>query len=388
MTMGCAALIVAAGRGSRFGGDIPKQYTMLAGQAVLGHTIQAFVSHPRVDAVRVVVHPDDESLYKAAIRTLNLLPPTAGGASRQESVRLGLESLEQLAPETVLIHDVARPFVTSKIISSVLDGLEVVQGAIPAVAVRDTLKRGKVGGLITETVDRRTLWQAQTPQGFRYREILAAHRQLAGKDLTDDAAVGEQAGLDVVMVNGDENNFKVTTMNDLVRAEAMFIQATRTRTGTGFDVHRFGSGDHVMLCGVIIPHDTGVEGHSDADVAFHALTDALLGAIGDGDIGSHFPPSDPKWSGVDSATFVAHAGRLISDREGEINNVDVTIICERPKVGPHREAMRQRIATVLQIPVDCVSVKATTTESLGFTGRQEGIAAQAVATIQIPFAPR
>lgn len=381
---GCAALIVAAGRGSRFGGDIPKQYTMLAGQAVLGRTVQAFLSHPRVDMVRVVIHPDDEPLYTAAIGSLDLLPPTPGGASRQDSVRLGLESLEQLAPETVLIHDAARPFVTSEIISGVLDGLTVAHGAIPAVAVRDTLKRGEAGGRITETVDRRALWQAQTPQGFRYPEILTAHRLLAGNELTDDAAVGEQADLNVILVDGDENNFKVTAMNDLARAETMLAQAAETRTGMGFDVHRFGSGDHVMLCGVAVPHEAGLEGHSDADVAFHALTDALLGAIGDGDIGSHFPPSDPAWRGVASDTFVAHAGRLINDRGGQINNVDVTIICERPKIGPHREAMRDQIATVLRIPVDRVSVKATTTERLGFTGRQEGIAAQAVATVQIP----
>lgn len=383
---GCAALIVAAGRGARFGGDIPKQYATLAGKIVLGHTIEAFVTHPRVDAVRVVVHPDDDPLYKSAVGDLKLLPPVAGGASRQDSVRMGLESLEPLAPEKVLIHDAARPLVTSKVISDVLDGLKLAQGAVPAVAVRDTLKRGDAERFITETVDRLDLWHAQTPQGFRYRDILRAHRRLVGKSLTDDAAVGETSGLSVVLVDGDENNFKVTTMQDLSRAEAMLAHRTRTRTGTGFDVHRFKSGDQVKLCGVVIPHEAGLEGHSDADVAFHALSDALLGAIGDGDIGSHFPPSDPRWAGVESDTFLAHARQLIIERGGHITNVDITIICERPKVGPHRQVMRQRTATVLQIPVDCVSVKATTTEGLGFTGRREGIAAQAVATVQVPFA--
>jgi 2-C-methyl-D-erythritol 4-phosphate cytidylyltransferase/2-C-methyl-D-erythritol 2,4-cyclodiphosphate synthase len=325
-------------------------------------------------------------LYEDAIGSLDLLPPTRGGPSRQDSVRLGLESLEPLAPETVLIHDAARPFVSSQIITSVLEGLTVAHGAIPAVPVRDSLKRGDAGGRITATVDRSALWQAQTPQGFRFPEIMTAHRLLAGNDLTDDAAICELADLNVILVSGDENNFKVTAMNDLARAEALLAKAAQTRTGMGFDVHRFGLGDHVLLCGVAIPHDAGLDGQSDADVALHALTDALLGAIGDGDIGSHFPPSDPTWRGVASDAFVAHAGRLITDRGGQISNVDVTIICERPTIGPHREAMRDQIAMVLRIPVDRVSVKATTTERLGFTGRQEGIAAQAIATVQIPLA--
>ncbi len=385
---GCAALIVAAGRGSRFGGDIPKQYTMLAGRSVLARTVQAFLSHPRVEAVRVVIHPDDDSLYAAAIGSLDLLPPVPGGASRQESVRLGLESLKDISPEKVLIHDAARPFVGMDTISRVLKGLKAADGAIPAVAVRDTLKRADAGGNIIGTVDRRALWQAQTPQGFRYPEILNAHRLSIGKELTDDAAVGEHADLNVILVEGDEDNFKVTAMTDLARAETMLARNLETRTGMGFDVHRFASGSHVLLCGVAVPHDAGLEGHSDADVALHALTDALLGAIGEGDIGSHFPPNDPAWCGVASETFVAHARRLIDDRRGHINNVDVTIICERPKVGPHRETMRAKIATVLRISLDRVSVKATTTERLGFTGRQEGIAAQAIATIQLPMGPR
>lgn len=383
---GCAALIVAAGRGSRFGGEIPKQYAKLAGQAVLGWTIRAFSSHPGVNMIRVVIHPDDEPLYRKAAGSLDLLPPTHGGASRQDSVLMGLESLEQLAPDTVLIHDAARPFVTSETISNVLDGLRVARGAVPAVSVRDTLKRGNVGEKISETVDRHALWQAQTPQGFRYTAILDAHRRIAGSELTDDAAVGEQAGLDVILVEGDENNFKVTAMNDLTRAETILARTAETRTGMGFDAHRFGSGDHVILCGVAIPHDNGLQGHSDADVAFHAITDALLGATGNGDIGYHFPPSDPAWSGANSETFVAHAARLIGDLGGRIINVDVTVICERPKIGPHRTAMRERIGAVLRMPVDRISVKATTTERLGFTGRGEGIAAQAVATVQIPTA--
>jgi len=385
---GCIALIVAAGRGSRFGGNLPKQYTMLAGQPILVRTVEAFLSHPDVDWVRVVIHPNDEELYRAAVGSLQLLPPTPGGTSRQESVLLGLESLESLAPETVLIHDAARPFVNSDMISRVLEGLRTAHGAIPAVAVRDTLKRGEPDGRIAGTVDRSTLWQAQTPQGFCYLKILNAHRRLAGSELTDDAAVGEHADLNIILVDGDENNFKVTAMNDLARAETMLAHSVATRTGIGFDVHRFGPGNHVTLCGVAIPYKFGLEGHSDADVAFHALTDALLGAIGHGDIGDHFPPSDPQWSGAESHAFVAHAGRLVEECGGRINNVDLTIICERPKIGPHREAMREQISSVLGIPVNRISVKATTTERLGFTGRQEGIAAQAVATVNGPLDPQ
>jgi 2-C-methyl-D-erythritol 4-phosphate cytidylyltransferase/2-C-methyl-D-erythritol 2,4-cyclodiphosphate synthase len=296
-----------------------------------------------------------------------------------------LESLADWTPKTVLIHDAARPFVTQELISRVLLAVQSTPGAVPAVPVRDTLKQGtsEDGGLIAATVDRSALWRVQTPQAFRYPEILAAHRRFAGATLTDDAAVAEQAGLAVTLVPGDEDNFKVTTREDFNRAELLLTANHEIRTGIGFDVHRFGTGDHVVLCGVAIPHEAGLEGHSDADVGFHALTDALLGAIGAGDIGSHFPPSDPQWRGAPSEIFLRHAGDLVAEAGGKISNVDVTVICERPKIGPHRHAMCERIADILALPAMRVSVKGTTTERLGFTGRGEGIAAQAIATVRI-----
>lgn len=380
---GCVALIVGAGRGVRFGGEIPKQYLDLGGRMVLRHSLERFLTHPGVDAVRAVIHADDRDLYDAAASGLDLLDPIGGGATRQDSVRLGLESLETLAPETVLIHDAARPFVNSRMISRVIDALDLNIGAIPAMPVQDTLKRG-VNGLISATVDRADLWRAQTPQGFRFTEILEAHRRFAGENLTDDAALAEKAGLDVALVAGGEDNVKVTTADDLERANARST-AGEFRTGTGFDVHRFAEGDHVMLCGVRIPHTAGLSGHSDADVGLHALTDALLGAVAEGDIGSHFPPSDERWRGADSAVFLKAAGDMVAARGGRIVNLDVTLICENPKVGPHRDTLRIRIAEILGIEAGRVSVKGTTTERLGFPGRGEGIAAQAAATICLPI---
>lgn len=379
---GCIALIVAAGRGNRFGGEVPKQYLSLAGKPVLRHSVERFLAHPGVDAVRVVIHAADRDLYDAAVAGLDLLEPIGGGAERQDSVRLGLESLTAMEPEKVLIHDAARPFADDGLIARVVAALDVRAGAIPAVPVHDTLKRGETG-LIAGTVDRAGLWRAQTPQGFRFSEILDAHRRFAGETLTDDAALAERAGFAVALVDGSEDNVKVTTPDDMTRAETR-LGATEYRTGTGFDVHRFAAGDHVVLCGVSIPHEATLSGHSDADVGLHALTDALFGAIGDGDIGSHFPPSDEQWRGADSALFLKAAGDCVAARGGSIVNVDVTLICERPKVGPHREAMRARIAETLSIAVERVSVKGTTTERLGFTGRGEGIAAQASATVRLP----
>jgi 2-C-methyl-D-erythritol 4-phosphate cytidylyltransferase / 2-C-methyl-D-erythritol 2,4-cyclodiphosphate synthase len=378
-------LVVAAGRGARFGGGIPKQYRRLGGEVLLRRTLLPFVGHPQVHAVRAIIHPEDRELYDAASNGLNLMDPALGGDSRQESVRRGLESCADYAPETVLVHDAARPFVTQELVSRVLSALQSAPGAVPAMPVRDTLKQGtsEDGGLIAATVDRSALWRAQTPQGFRYPEILAAHRRFAGATLTDDAAVAEQAGLAVTLVPGDEDNFKVTTPDDFNRAELFLTAHHEIRTGIGFDVHRFGAGDHVVLCGVAIPYEAGLEGHSDADVGFHALTDALLGAIGAGDIGSHFPPSDPQWRGAPSEVFLRHASELVAEAGGKISNVDVTVICERPKIGPHRHAMRERIAGILALPPTRVSVKGTTTERLGFTGRGEGIAAQAIATVRV-----
>lgn len=381
-----AALIVAGGRGVRAGGEVAKQYRRLGGALVLRRSVLAFLAHPGVDAVRVVIHPDDRALYDQAVEGLNLLAAVQGGAVRQESARLGLESLVDLDPASVLIHDAARPFVTRDVISRVLGALETAPGAIPALAVVDTLKRETAGPagepLVGGTVERAGLWRAQTPQGFRFRPILEAHRRSAGQELTDDAAIAEAAGLAVALVEGDEDNVKLTTPEDFGRAERL-VGAFETRVGTGFDVHRFGPGESVMLCGVAVPHDRGLEGHSDADVGLHALTDALLGAIAAGDIGSHFPPSEPKWRGAASHLFVRHAAALVRAAGGTIVNADVTLICERPKVGPHRQAMAAAVAEMLGVETVQVGIKATTTEGLGFTGRREGIAAQAVVSVRV-----
>ncbi|MGF1592020.1 MAG: bifunctional 2-C-methyl-D-erythritol 4-phosphate cytidylyltransferase/2-C-methyl-D-erythritol 2,4-cyclodiphosphate synthase [Kiloniellaceae bacterium] len=386
-----AVLIVAAGRGQRFGGSLPKQYATLAGVPLLRHSLRAFLEHPRVGQVRAVIHPDDRDLYDAAAAglapELGLAGPVAGGRSRQESVLRGLESLETLesgVPARVLIHDGARPFVSAAVIDRVLAALEANAGAIAALPVVDTLKQ-EAAGKIAGTRDRSGLWAAQTPQGFRFAEILAAHRAAAGEELTDDAAVAERAGLAVALVEGSRENMKVTSQDDLRAAERWLRGAQEeTRVGQGFDVHAFGPGDHVTLCGVRIAHDAGLAGHSDADVGLHALTDAILGALGAGDIGSHFPPSDPQWKGADSGRFLVHARDLVTAQGGRLLHLDVTLICERPKIGPHREAMVARIAELLDLPAARISVKATTTEKLGFTGRGEGIAAQAVATVALP----
>jgi 2-C-methyl-D-erythritol 4-phosphate cytidylyltransferase/2-C-methyl-D-erythritol 2,4-cyclodiphosphate synthase len=384
---GVAAIIVAAGRGTRFGAPLPKQYLPLGGVPLLRRTLEAFACHPSIDLVRAVIHPDDRERYDAAAAGLGLLPPVAGGATRQDSVRNGLESLATGSPpERVLIHDAARPFAAAALIGDVVAALDEAPGAIAAIPIRDTVKRAAGGGNIVETLDRSALWRAQTPQGFRFADILAAHRDAAGSDLPDDAAVAERAGLGVRLVPASEENFKVTTSEDLDRAERLL--ATRLgdiRTGQGFDVHAFGPGDHLWLCGLSVPHERGLVGHSDADVGLHALTDALLGAIGAGDIGVHFPPSDPQWRGAPSHRFLRHALELVRAMGGMVAHVDVTIICERPKVGPHRAAMAARIAEILQLERGRVSVKATTTERLGFAGRGEGIAAQAVATVRLPF---
>lgn len=390
------ALIVAAGSGLRVGGEIPKQFLHLAGKPLLRYCLETFLAHPRINEVRVVINPSYRPFYEAAAAGLPLMPAVNGGATRQESVRLGLESLVELQPDLVLIHDAARPFLDAATIDRTLDALDQHQAALVAVPVVDTLKRAE-NGFSGQTVDRKDLWRAQTPQGFRFISILAAHRAVAnsGKEMTDDAAVAEATGQRVVLVEGHEDNFKVTTPADLARAERM-LQATMPpatvqsqhayeyRTGNGFDVHRLLTGDGVHLCGVKIPCEWRLEGHSDADVALHALTDAILGAISAKDIGAHFPPSDPQWRGAESWKFLDHANKLVHQRDGKIVHCDVTIICEKPKVGPHRDAMVARIAEILRIETDRVSVKATTTEKLGFTGRGEGIAAQATATVALP----
>jgi 2-C-methyl-D-erythritol 4-phosphate cytidylyltransferase/2-C-methyl-D-erythritol 2,4-cyclodiphosphate synthase len=380
-----ATLIVAAGRGKRFGGDMPKQYLSLGGRSILRHSLARFTAHPDVRWTRTVIHGDDRDLYDGAAKGLTtLLEPCSGGVERQDSVRMGLESLEEFAPDYVLIHDGARPLVDGALIDRVICALDDHVGVIPALPVADTLKRG-TDGLISGTVDRANLWRAQTPQGFRFKEILAAHRAAAGQVFTDDAAVLEAAGGTVALVEGAEDNTKVTTPVDLDRAERLFCGPGELRVGSGFDVHRLGPGDFVTLCGLQIPHTHGLIGHSDADVPMHALTDALLGTINAGDIGRHFPPTDMRWKGADSSIFLAHAGNLVTALGGRIQNVDITIMCEQPKVGPHRARMSARLAEILGISGSRVAVKATTTEELGFTGRGEGIAAQATALITLPY---
>ena len=388
----CVAIIVASGRGQRFGGEVPKQYTRFAGSSLLRHTLMRFVDHPDVTGVRVVIHPDDERLYEEAAAGLDLMSPVTGGETRQDSGRLGLESLVEDPPDKVLIHDGARPLTDAGIIGRVIQALDHDQGALPVLPVADTLKRVD-GHVVGETVDRRGLYRAQTPQGFLYHGILAAHRRFEGQAMTDDAAVAEAAGLSVTVVEGDEGNIKVTARDDIVRAERHLLGQLRPRTGMGFDVHRLEPvevTDHagLVLMGLTLPEPYRMIGHSDADVGLHAITDALLGALAIGDIGSHFPPTDPEWKGADSAIFLEHAVAEVRNAGGLIEHVDATLICERPKIGPYRDAMTERLSTLLHLSRDRISVKATTTERLGFTGRGEGIAAQALATILVPAGNR
>ena len=383
------ALIVAAGRGTRMGEGLPKQYMDLAGRPVLGHTLAAFTEHPSVDSVRAVIHPNDMDLYRDSAQGLEVMEPVPGGASRQNSVLLGLESLTEFDPKNVLIHDGARPLVSPGIIERTISALDEAPGAIAAVPVRDTLKRQKQGSSkIEETVDRFGLWRAQTPQGFRFDDILAAHRSAQGLDLTDDAAIAERAGLTVALLEDRDDNLKITTSDDLTRAIRTLTGGDEMAVGSGFDVHKFGPGDRIRMCGVDISHSHGLIGHSDADAALHALTDALLATVGGGDIGVHFPPSDARWAGEDSATFVQFALDQIQARGGRISHVDLTIICEAPKIGPHRTAMIGRLSELLGLGEDRINVKATTTEGLGFTGRREGIAAQATTTVMLPGSHR
>ncbi|HUY68068.1 MAG TPA: bifunctional 2-C-methyl-D-erythritol 4-phosphate cytidylyltransferase/2-C-methyl-D-erythritol 2,4-cyclodiphosphate synthase [Alphaproteobacteria bacterium] len=382
----CAALIVAAGAGDRFGGPIPKQYLELGGMPILRRSVLAFLEHPHIDRVQVVINVNHRDLYDKTVGDLGLPEPVEGGATRQDSVRLGLESMASTGgrPDLVMIHDAARPLIDAATITAVRKALDKELGAIAAKPLVDTLKRGD-GETIVTTIDRKDLWQAHTPQAFRFDAILAAHQAAKGAQLTDDAAVAEKAGINVALVASNPDNMKITNPDDLDRATRLLGQAFGdVRTGFGYDVHRLVPGNKIFLGGIAIPHDKKLEGHSDADVVLHAVVDALLGALGEGDIGLHFPPSDPQWQGKDSAHFVHHAVNLVHERGGIISHVDVTLMCERPKIGPHREAMLKRLAALLDVTPDRVSVKATTTERLGFTGREEGIAAQAVATVRLP----
>jgi 2-C-methyl-D-erythritol 4-phosphate cytidylyltransferase / 2-C-methyl-D-erythritol 2,4-cyclodiphosphate synthase len=385
-----AAVVVAAGRGQRAGGDVPKQYRKIGGAPAIRPTLSAFSSHPHVDLIQPVIHPDDEDLFRAASGGLkNLLEPVAGGASRQSSVHAGLQALQAHAPEIVLIHDAARPFLSGALVSRAIEAARTYGAAAPGVAVADTVKKIDQAAMVTETLDRSQLRMVQTPQAFAFALIVDAHRRAAAagrEDFTDDAALAEWAGHRVLMFEGEAGNVKLTTNDDFARAELLSAAALAdVRIGNGFDVHAFVDGDHVMLGGVRIPSQRGVTGHSDADVALHALVDAILGALAEGDIGQHFPPSDPQWRGASSDRFLAFACERVRARGGIIGNLDVTIVCEAPRVSPHRDAMRARIAEIAGISPDRVAVKATTSEKLGFTGRSEGIVAMATATVRLPW---
>ena len=369
-----AILIVAAGKGERAGRENPKQYEKLVGKSLLARSAAAFAGLP----VTVVIGPGQDALYAAALP--GGAAPVTGGARRQDSVRLGLEALEQSAPDFVLIHDAARPLVSPGVIRGVIDALAGgAKGAVPMLALADTLRRKD--DQAWTTIPRDNLYRAQTPQGFRFADILKAHRDHAARDVTDDVEIAALAGIKVEAVPGEETNLKITSEKDFALAELLL--GGETVSAMGYDAHCFCDGDHVWLCGVKVPHDHGLAGHSDADAGLHALTDAILGCIGAGDIGQHFPPSDERWRGAPSWKFLDHAAKLVADRGGRILHCDVTLICERPKIGPHREAMRARIAEILDMDVARVSVKATTTEGMGYTGRQEGLAAQAVATVRL-----
>jgi len=381
MTFG--SVVVAAGTGSRAGGA--KQWRLLGGRPVVRWSVEALLDAGASQVV-VVIPAGDEAQLDEALAGLTGWTAVVGGETRADSVRAGLQALTGPADQGVLIHDAARPMLSGEVIQRLLTALEISDGAIPALPVADTLKRG-VDGAITDTIDRAALWRAQTPQAFRSDRLIAAWNNWpADETPTDDAAVVERDGGKVALVEGDARLMKLTFPEDFAMAEALIAAGTRmqTRVGSGFDAHRWGPGDSVWLCGVEIPHDQTLVGHSDADAGLHALTDAILGALGDGDIGDHFPPTDPKWKGAASDQFLIHAVERVAARGGRVVHVDVTLICERPKVKPHRQAMRQRLAEILSLPLDAVSVKATTTEAMGFTGRGEGLAAQAIATIELP----
>jgi 2-C-methyl-D-erythritol 4-phosphate cytidylyltransferase/2-C-methyl-D-erythritol 2,4-cyclodiphosphate synthase len=393
MTGLVAAVIVAGGRGERAGGGAPKQYRNIAGEPMIRPTLRAFLQHAGIGLVQPVIGNADAEAFRAATADMKTdmktLAPVPGGATRQASVRAGLEALAARSPALVLIHDAARPFLTSDLIDRAIAAGKATGAAVPGIAVADTVKQIDAASMVTETLDRNLLRIVQTPQVFGFDLILQAHRRAAAAGLdsfTDDAALAEWAGQRVSVFEGESGNVKVTTNEDFARAELAHLAVLGdVRTGNGFDVHAFADGDHVMLGGVRIPHSHGVTGHSDADVALHALVDAILGALADGDIGSHFPPSDQQWKGASSDRFLAFACERVRARKGIIANLDVTVVCEAPRVSPHRDAMRARIAEIAGIAADRVAIKATTSEKMGFTGRSEGIVAMATATIRLPW---
>ncbi len=387
-----AVVVVAAGRGERaVSAEGPKQYRMLAGKSVLARSIEAFLDDPRFGRVVVVRHQDDEAHFVEAVGdNLSRIEPAIGGPTRQSSVLKGLNVLADAPPKYVLIHDAARPFVDKDLLCRICLELREENGVLPALPVSDTLKRCSPDGLVSQTIDRTGIFGAQTPQAFPFLKIYEAHKQaadIADASFTDDASIAEWAGLPVKIVDGSVDNIKLTWKRDMEMSEQRLSPYARfpdVRTGNGYDVHSFVPGDFVTLCGIKIPHEAKLNGHSDSDVALHALTDALLATCGAGDIGTHFPPSDMKWKGAASRIFVEHAVSIIRDKRGRIANVDITLICEAPKIGPHREAMVAAIANMIGISSDRISVKATTNEKLGFIGRKEGIAAIATASVVFP----
>ena len=389
MTSSVAAVIVAAGRGTRVGGDLPKQYRTLAGEPVIRASLSLFSWHGEIGAVQAVIHRDDVAAYEAAAKGLKVMSPVFGGVTRQASVRAGLEALSANSPDIVLVHDAARPFCSSSLVSRAIAACRETGAAVPGLEVTDTIKRIDADGLVTGTVNRAELRSVQTPQAFAFPALLEAHRKAAAAgrdDFTDDAALAEWAGLKVMAFAGEAGNTKLTTDDDFARAEAKRIASRADlRTGTGYDVHAFGDGDHIMLGGVRVSHGRGVVGHSDADVVLHAIVDAILGALADGDIGKHFPPSDMRWKGASSDQFLKFAVERVTQRGGRVAHIDVTVVCEAPRVGPYRDAMRVRIAEIAGIAVERVGIKATTSEKMGFTGRGEGIAAMATATVRLPW---
>ena len=385
-----AAIVVAAGRGLRAGGGQPKQYRMLAGRPLLSHALQAFQRHDGVGRVLVVIGAGDEDLYAAAVMpSETLLSPVQGGETRQASVRAGLEALAAAPPDIVLVHDAARPFVSAALVDAAIGAVaHGAVAAVPGTPVVDTIKAVDADGRIVGTPERAGLRAVQTPQAFAFPALLDAHRHAAAAGiagLTDDASVMEWAGHPVTVFPGESGNVKLTIPEDFDAAERRMQAAMNdVRVGQGYDVHAFTEGDHVWLGGIRIAHDRGVLAHSDGDVVLHAATDAILGALADGDIGTHFPPSDPQWRGASSDRFLAHAAGLLAARGGRLTMLDVTVVCETPRVGPHREAMRERMAAILGVGTDRIAVKATTSEKMGFTGRREGLAALAVATVRLP----
>ena len=387
-----AAVVVAAGRGLRAGGDLPKQYRHVLGEPVIRSSLALFARHDAISFVQPVIHPDDAALFQAASVGLDLLPPVDGGALRQASVRAGLEALQAHAPDLVLVHDAARPFASPALVTRAIAAARASRVAVPVIGVADTVKTVDATGCVTDTIDRACVRLVQTPQAFGFAALLEAHRRAkaAGRDdFSDDAALAEWTGVKVGTFEGEAANVKLTTDDDFVRAETTRLAALGdVRTGFGFDVHQFGEGDHVVLGGVRISHRRGLSGHSDADVVLHALVDAILGALADGDIGVHFPPTDPQWRGASSDRFLAFAVERVRARDGRIAHLDVTIVCEAPRIGPHRDAMRARIAEIAGIAIERVGVKATTSEKMGFTGRGEGLAAFANATVRLPWRER